>query len=405
MKRLIDYNADFSQVAYLITSLAMGGAQKVLLGLLAHQQLKSQPPLVISLLKTQGLQHEFASLGVEIFYVELEKPQLIFKKLYELRQLLVKRKIKILYSFLHHANLFALLLASLGATPKPAVIWGLHDTPLKNLYTRWQHRLLFWLSVRLSSLPSKIILVSARSRKRYLEVGYAANNMELIPNGVPVKSLNPEQLKLDRQAIRAELGLSGQAILIGSLTRSVPEKDLPLMLEAFAQLNSEQDIHLVLAGEGVDAKNAELQAQISALGLEQRVHTLGIRHDSQHLIRAFDLATLSSRSEALPLFLVEAMALGIPCVSTNVGDIALVFADHGQLVDAGDASGLAAAWQQVLAYSEAERQAKIQAAWQHIYINFSLEKMQQHHLAIFTEVLAACAANQAWNMMMHHKRC
>lgn len=405
MSQAVNKNANLEQVAYLITSLAMGGAQKVLLGLLSRQQLSTRPPLVISLLKTEGLQKEFASLGVEVFYVGLEQPNSIFKRLFELRRLIADRQIKVLYSFLHHANLFALLLAKLSSKPKPAVIWGLHDTPLANLYTRWQHRALFGLSIKLATFPKKIILVSERSRQRYLEVGYPARSMELIPNGVPVTALDGKQIEVDRQAVRAELGLAANAVLIGSLTRFVPEKALPIMLEAFAQLIQLHDAHLVLVGEGVDAKNLALQAQIESLGLQEQVHTLGIRHDPQRLTRAFDIATLSSRSEALPLFLVEAMALGVPCVATDVGDIAVVFAGHGKLVSAGDSKQLAEAWSEVLAYSEEKRQAQVQAAWQHIYTHFSLERMQEHHLAVFDEVISACEANQAWNMRMHHKRC
>lgn len=405
MSQSLTQTTPLEQVAYVITSLTMGGAQKVLLGLLANPSSTTHPPLVISLLKTEDLQPAFTKLGVEVFYLELESPHLIFKKIYELKQLLAEREIKILYSFLHHANLFALLLAALSSKPRPAVIWGLHDTPLKKLYTRWQHRALFWLGVRLSRVPYKIILVSERSRQRYLEVGYPASRMELIPNGVAVTALQAEPIRLARQALRAELGLDADAVLIGSLTRAVPEKALPVMLDAFAQLTAHQTAHLVLAGEGVDQHNPELQAQITHLGLQDRVHTLGIRHDAQDLIRAFDLATLSSRSEAFPLFLVEAMALGTPCVATDVGDIALILGDKKLLVPVNDSNSLAAAWLQALAWSATEKQDHVQAAWQHIQVNFSLERMQQHHLAVFTEVIAACEANQAWNMRMHHKRC
>lgn len=405
MSEVIKASDNFTEVVYIITSLAMGGAQKVLLGLLANQQLKAKPPLVVSLLKTEGLQQAFAEIGAEVFYLELEKPQLIFKKIFQLRQLLAERQIKILYSFLHHANLFALFMAKLSSKPHPMVIWGLHDTPLKGLYTRWQHRLLFSLTVRLAHFPHKVILVSERSQQRYLEVGYLAKNMQLIPNGVLVQPVDPEQTKLARQTVRAELGLGVDALLIGSLTRSVPEKDLPLMLTAFAQLVTKQSVYLVLVGEGVDAKNTELQAQITSLGLDDRVYTLGVRQDAARLIRAFDIATLSSRSEALPLFLVEAMALGIPCVATDVGDIGLVLGEQGELIAAGDSEALATAWQKVLSYSSAEKQLKIQAAWQHIQMNFSRERMQQQHLALFSELLQSCEANQAWNMRMHHKRC
>lgn len=405
MKTMSSNPNPLNHVAYVITSLAMGGAQKVLLGLLANTAATEQKPLVISLLRVEGVQHEFANLGVEVFYLDLEKPALIFRRLAELRALLAERQIRLIYSFLHHANLFAIVLSKICIQPKPAVIWGLHDTPLKNLYTRLQHRFLFWLGIRLSRLPKKIILVSERSRQRYIEVGYPAANMELIPNGVPVPSLDFEQINLDRQSVRAELKLPENAYLIGSLTRAVPEKALPVMLEAFAKLASNKNVHLVLVGEGVDQTNADLQAQIAALSLQDRVHMLGIRHDPKRLIRAFDIATLSSRSEAFPLFLVEAMALGTPCVSTDVGDIALIFGGSGLLVPADDGESLAKAWEQVLGYAEPVKQQHIQAAWQHIHENFSVERMQAHHLKVFSELLEDCDASQAWNIKMHHKRC
>lgn len=405
MKPVISSAQNLDQVAYIITSLAMGGAQKVLLGLLTNNSLMSRPPLVISLLKTAGVQDEFAKLGVEVFYIELEKPDLFFKKIKQLKILIAERQIKILYSFLHHANLFAIFLASFCKTPKPAVIWGLHDTPLKNLYTRFQHRLLFWVGVRLSHLPKKIILVSERSRQRYIEVGYPAKSMELIPNGVDVAALDPQLQHANRQALRSELGLAADTLLIGSLTRAVPEKALPLMLEAFAKLTQLHNVHLVLVGEGVDGHNIELQADIQRLQLQDKVHTLGIRHDPQCLIRAFDLATLSSRSEAFPLFLVEAMALGTPCVATDVGDIGLIFGGYGLLVPTDSAEQLARAWQQVLNWSLEEKQQQIRAAWQHIQDNFSVERMQEHHSKVFTEVLSVTDVSQAWNINMHHKRC
>ena len=395
-------------VVYMITSLAMGGAQKVLLGLLSSSpKIGEDAPLVISLLRTKGLEADFERVGAKIFYVDLEKPWLLLKRLAELRGLLAKSQTRIIYSSLHHANLFAVLLAKFVKAPSPAIIWGLHDTPLKNLYTRWQHRFLFWLSVRLAVLPKKIVLVSERSRKRYLEVGYPAKSMVLIPNGVETLPLDIQAMQQARDAVRQELNLSKGALLIGSLTRAVPEKDLPTMLAAFAQLlrETKTSVHLVLVGEGIDSKNLELQALIEQFDLQGHIHLLGLRHDPKRLIQAFDIATLSSRSEALPLFIAEAMALGIPCVATDVGDIGLVFAGHGVLVPAAQPDALANAWRDVLDWSETMRLQKIEAAWQHIYAHYSLEQMQKRHAELFNEVLADQESNQAWNIKIHHKRC
>lgn len=379
--------ADQVPVAYVITSLSMGGAQKVLLGLLASGLSQRYPPLVISLRHTPGLEAAFRGLGVEPFYVGLEQPWRVLGNIRRLLALLKAHDVRLLYSLMHHANLFAVLLRYLLGKPRPALVWSLHDTPVKNLYTRWSHRFFLWLTCRLSHIPERIVLVSERSRARYLELGYPAASTTLIPNGVDVPTLEPDRIIANRHAVRTELGLSPASLLVGSLTRAVPEKDLPCMLEAFALLAPDMpNLHLLLAGEGVDAENSDLVQQVNQHGLAGRVHLLGVRSDAKRLIRALDVATLSSRSEAFPLFIAEAMALGIPCVATDVGDIAHLLGGHGLLVPAGDAAPLATAWRQVLHWSSSQRSAWVNAAWERVNSQFSLQQMVKRHAALFAEL-------------------
>ncbi len=384
-------------VAYVITSLSMGGAQKVLLGLLDSDLRTGYPPLVISLLKVPGLEAAFHALEVELIYIELNHPWQALGNIRYALQRLKQQDVRLIYSMMHHANLFAVLLRSLlpGTTrqmgrmaQKPALVWGLHDTPLKHLYTRWTHRLLLWLTCRLSSIPAAIVLVSARSRERYLQLGYPAGSLQLVPNGVLVPAQNEEHSRLARETIRAELGLPAYSQLLGSLTRDVPEKDIPGMLAAFAQaVDQHPALHLLLAGEGMDTTNPVLTQLIERYHLQGRVHLLGLRQDAQTLIRALDVATLSSRSEAFPLFIAEAMALGIPCVATDVGDIALLLGGHGGLVPAGDPTALANSWLAMLALTASDRATLVGAARQRVLAEFSHEKVIQQHAALFSTLL------------------
>jgi glycosyltransferase involved in cell wall biosynthesis len=104
-----------------------------------------------------------------------------------------------------------------------------------------------------------------------------------------------------------------------------------------------ETFHLVIVGDG-DSR-PELEAMRGSLGAAARaVHLLGARRDTPRLYRAFDLFVLSSRTEGLPLVLPEAMASGLPVLSTAVGGIPLVVVEGetGHLVPAGDATALGA---------------------------------------------------------------
>ena len=375
--------------AYVITSLSIGGAQKVLLALLKSGLHQGSRPLLISLLRVPGLEEQFRTLGVEVFHLDLQHPFQALARLFRLRKLLQQRRIRLIYSMLHHANLLSVLLRVL-VYPRPALLWGMHDTPEKNLYTRWSHRLILWLTCRLSWVPEQIVLVSGRSRERYKALGYPEAHLQLIPNGVSTPEQDELQRQTDRAAVRQELSLPADSLLLGSLTRAVPEKDLPGLLTAFAILSRlRPDVHLLLAGEGVDKANPELASLIAQLDLSARVHLLGMRHDVPRLINALDIATLPSRSEAFPLFVAEAMAAGIPCVATDVGDIALLLGRenrYGRLVKHGDSDLLVAAWNELLEMSPAARQQLGHEGRLWVAEHFSEQAMIERHRVLFASL-------------------
>ncbi|MEZ5476106.1 MAG: glycosyltransferase [Thiolinea sp.] len=384
----MDHSDNSGSIAYVITSLSMGGAQKVLLSLLdaAHQQ---TPPLVISLLPVEGLEADFRARGAELFCLNLKRPWQLLPHLLRLRQRLQQRRVRLMYSMLHHANLVALLLRLL-VYPHPDLLWGIHDTPEKGLYTRWSHRLVLWLTCRFASVPEGIVLVSGRSRERYRQLGYPVDRLHLIPNGVRIPPLDHKQRELDSLAVRQELGIPADSLLLGSLTRAVPEKDLPGLLSAFATLQSLQpQVHLLLAGEGVSTDNPELTALLHSLHLRGKVHLLGMRHDVPRLLHALDVATLPSRSEAFPLFIAEALAARIPCVATDVGDIVLLLGQDGRcgrLVAPGHPQQLVAAWHELLRMPAASRRQLGEQGCQRVWEHFSEHTMREQHARLFARL-------------------
>ena len=103
------------------------------------------------------------------------------------------------------------------------------------------------------------------------------------------------------------------------------------------------------------------------------MHCLGIRADASRLIAALDIATLSSRREAFPLFIAEAMASGIPCVATDVGDVAEAIGQTGLVVPKENPEILALAWQQMLKFSATQRQQYGEAAKHRIQQYYNMD--------------------------------
>jgi glycosyltransferase involved in cell wall biosynthesis len=194
----------------------------------------------------------------------------------------------------------------------------------------------------------------------------------VIANGIPLGKNNHRAEQA--AAVREELGIPADAMLIGSLTRYVPEKDIPNLMQAIQLLQEAgASAHFLLAGEGMDAGNPALQALLENIPDKAKVHLLGVRTDAARLIAALDIATLSSQREAFPLFLAEAMAEGVPCVATDVGDIAEFVADTGLIVPVNDSVALAQAWSTLLQQSVAQRQVLGKLARQRVASRYSLD--------------------------------
>lgn len=372
-----------ANIVYLITSLSVGGAQKALLNLITSRFSESYQPHVLALVEVEGLQQQFAAAGIPVYVLGLNRLSCLPLLPLRLAQLMWKIKPQVIHGWMHHGNLVATL-AWLLAGCRPTLLWGMHHTPEAATLERVQHALVLTLGRWLSRFPQQIIYVSQRSLQRHTALGYSARRARVIPNGIPVVDVARQQAEHYR-SVRAELGVANDALLIGSLTRAVPEKDLPNLFAAIAYFQQHGGkAHVVLAGEGVDANNAVLQALMQTLPQPTQVHVLGVRRDASRLLAAFELATLASQREALPLFLAEAMAQGVPCVATDVGDIAELVADTGYIVPAKDPQALAQGWQQLLALSPAQRQQLGQQARQRVSERYSLEAV----IRTYHEILA-----------------
>lgn len=186
-------------------------------------------------------------------------------------------------------------------------------------------------------LVARVIAVTARQVDPLVDLGYRRDRIEVVSNGVFPDRIQPTA---DRDATRAALGVGPDDRMVLCVSRLQPEKRVDVFVEAAAQARGEVGaLRAFVAGEGDE------RARIEQLADGRGVELLGVRRDVPDLISAADLVCLPSDSEALPMSILEAMALGRPVVATDVGGTPeqIEHEQTGLLVAPGDVAGVAAA--------------------------------------------------------------
>ena len=162
-------------------------------------------------------------------------------------------------------------------------------------------------------VPSQTLLRIATARYRI-----AAKNLHYIPNGIDTDRFHPG---ISAAAFRREWSIPAGAFVVGFVGRLRREKNLALLLDAFAQARIPGSV-LVLVGDG--ECRAALERQSSDLGISQSTRFTGPSSTIETALSAFDLFAMSSVTEQMPLSLLEAMSCGLPALCTDVGDCASI---------------------------------------------------------------------------------
>ena len=167
--------------------------------------------------------------------------------------------------------------------------------------------------------------------------GQGAWKIERIPNGIPIA-----RYACGPAGDAPDFGAREDELILGTVAGLRPVKNLPRLVRAFAAMHS-KNARLVIVGQGADSER--IAAEARRLGVADRLSMPGFLPDTWRYVGRFDIFALSSNSEQFPLALVEAMAAGLPVVSTNVGDVfSIVSADNQPLiVEPDDEAAFAAA--------------------------------------------------------------
>jgi len=191
----------------------------------------------------------------------------------------------------------------------------------------------------LSNSADLIIANSYAGRNEHVADGYPAGKTIVIPNGIDTTLFCPNQVS--RTKIRLEWGVAEHEELVGLVGRLDPMKDHETFLRA-AQLTSRsrKTARFVCVGDGRPEYRAALKERARLLGLSDRILWVGTRSDMTDVYNALDLLVSCSYGEGFSNVIGEAMACGVPCVVTNVGDSRFIVGEFGSAVEPKDTESL-----------------------------------------------------------------
>jgi glycosyltransferase involved in cell wall biosynthesis len=365
------------RVMHVITGLSTGGAETMLLKLLSASS-RSMEHAVVSLGDEGTMGPRIATLGVPVHCLGLKRNAPNPFRALSILPLARRIAPQLIQGWMYHGNLMASL-AALGPRRKPPVLWNIRQTVYDLRRERWLTARLIRMGARLSSGPAAIIYNSQTSAGQHQGLGYRAERRVIIPNGFDCQLQRPDEAA--RKAVRAELGITGDTVLVGLVARFHPMKDHVGFLKGAAMVvRSHPQTRFVLAGSGISSTQPELAEAIQKNELRAHVILLGERADIPRLNNAFDIGcSASAWGEGFSNSIGEAMACGVPCAVTEVGDSAYIVADSGFIAPPRAPESLAYAIVRLINMGRSGRQQLGAKARQRIEAEFSLPAIVQSY--------------------------
>lgn len=410
------------RVAHIITDTDTGGAELMLAKLVRNMDRERFRSDVLSLLPVDNVGE---SLRADGFTVEsahmrpgLPNPAAFARIVRWLRD----RRPTVVQTWMYHSDLIGGLAARYGAGAP--VLWNIRQSNLDPAVNTSSTMIAARLCRKLSRrVPEVIVCGSEAARRTHMDFGYHPDHMEVLPNGFDTGVFRPGPEAAAR--LRSELNIPNDALIVGLAARLDPQKDQATFIRAARILfekwgggkagpgrtagtggaektgtggragssridaGSRPPVYFVMCGENIEWNNDRLRAWIGE-GPDgpfgSRLRLTGRWHDLHAVYPAFDVSGTSSLGEGFPNVVGEAMACGVPCVVTDVGDSRQIVGDTGRVVPPGDPAALAAAWEEVLSMAADERRELGARARQRIEDNYSMKAIARRYEELYTRV-------------------
>ncbi|MGB8690234.1 MAG: glycosyltransferase [Microcoleus sp.] len=319
------------KVVFLIRDLNYGGAQRQLVTLVkALHQEDCFDVTVLHFYSGGPLLKDLSDRGIPTISLEKQERWDVLGFFARLFGHLKCIQPDVLHGYLGESNIVTVLLKPFF--PSTRIIWGIRGSNTPSTHYGWLGSLLSHLHLLLSFFTDLIIVNSHVGKADCVNEGYSPDKMVVISNGI-----DTERFQIDSEAgakVRAEWEISENTILIGLVGRLSPMKNHHTFLKAAALLSKErEEVRFVCVGVGEENYAKELHQLTDDLGISEKIIWAGGRSDMPAVFNALNIACSSScDGEGFPNVIGEAMACGVPCVVTDVGDSAWIVGDKGVVI-------------------------------------------------------------------------
>lgn len=368
------------KVLYLITELGIGGAQSALYRLVASLNREKFQPTVACFYNGNCLYGKLIEeMGIPVIDLSTNQKKWRLDALWRLYLLIHREQPTLLHTWLYHANIAGRVIGRIAGVP--IIISSERNIYLSNSIRTLLNRIT-------SPLSDRIFCVSQSVANYVVEfIGVSRDKISVIPNGVDIKDFVGLP---DPQTIRMHYGLPPNDFIVGSVGRLHPVKNFDLLIKVFKRLHELYPrAHLMIIGDGPLRKN--LESLCCELGLSKNEHVffLGDQTDIPALLSAMDLFVLPSKHEGMPNAVLEAMAAGLPVVTTSAGGTQEIIQNNktGILVKPDDPEALYQAL--ALLFSDSELRRRLgNAAYGHVKENFSLDRTINITVNLYQEIIS-----------------
>lgn len=363
------------KILHIITGLSNGGAEGVLYRLCKYDGQAEH--IVVSMMDEGKYGRLLKKEGINVHYLNLPAGKVTFSALSKLYRLIRMLKPDVVQTWMYHADLIGGVVAKLAGVKK--VFWNVRHTTLESGKSKRSTILIAKLCAKLSGfIPEQIIYCAHEAQAIHKNLGYKKGKAKVIGNGYDL-ALFDQNVQF-REMILNEFSISNKEVLLGMVGRYDPQKDHSNLISALGIVKQKGfEFKLLLIGKQLDDSNDELLEQINSESVSDNIRLLGQRTDIPSVMNALDIHVLSSSfGEAFPNVLAEAMACGTPCVTTDIGDAALIVGNTGWVVPPKDMQALANAIMQAIKEKQENHLAWLnrqKECRERIVDNFSIEKM------------------------------
>lgn len=330
---------------FLVRSMGVGGAERQLCVLSRRLLQRGHTVKVLLYYGGEPLESELHAMGAGVIHLRKGGRWRNLGFLVRLVSTVREERPDVVYSLLPLSNLLALLLQYVGVGC--AIACGVRAADVRLPRLDWLTHAAAQLERRLVH-RADVVIVNSQNGARFLYGEHWPGNVVVIDNGIETQEYSYDSAA--RARLRGAWGLDDDTPLVGCVARLDPIKDHGTLLRAFAQLRKiRADAQLVCVGTRAEPLEAELRDLAGALGIGAAVRWIERVPQVRELYSALDAVCLSSTSEGFPNVLAEAMACGVPCVATDVGDARRILSAADFLVPSRDPQALAAALTAALA--------------------------------------------------------